>query len=304
MKGTIREGGEITQVQSGQILRSIGRKDRHSKVYTSKGPRDRRVRLSAHTAIQFYDVQDRLGYDRPSKAVDWLINKAKTAIDRLNQLPPSQANHNNHLAPTSGTNDHQLPLDQESETPPSYQVHANNPNSSFMGPPGESNAYLENTMKSFLSSLGSFPGFSSDSVSRVPFHAQDLGLSLHTLHSDNHDHGNEGNPVLPLHESFQRIGGWNSGGDMDDRVGFLMNSKEISQQALFPQGLSFSHREHLLSNLAVHQAWNQRPFLGSSDEQNPDPPRPPQSSDFGSPSELGFRVPARIYGEEESETHG
>ncbi|KAK1435184.1 hypothetical protein QVD17_00945 [Tagetes erecta] len=46
-----------------------------------------RVRLSAHTAIQFYDVQDRLGYDRPSKAVDWLIKKAKTAIDKLAELP-------------------------------------------------------------------------------------------------------------------------------------------------------------------------------------------------------------------------
>ncbi|GMJ10144.1 TEOSINTE BRANCHED 1, cycloidea and PCF transcription factor 3 [Hibiscus trionum] len=49
---------------------------------------DRRVRLSAHTAIQFYDVQDRLGYDRPSKAVDWLIKKAKPAIDELAELPP------------------------------------------------------------------------------------------------------------------------------------------------------------------------------------------------------------------------
>ncbi|KAL2245688.1 UNVERIFIED_CONTAM: Transcription factor TCP10 [Sesamum indicum] len=306
MKSTVREGGEIAQVQGGQILRSIGRKDRHSKVYTSKGPRDRRVRLSAHTAIQFYDVQDRLGYDRPSKAVDWLINKAKTAIDKLNQLPPSQANHSNHLAPTSGSNDHQLPLDQQSETPPGYQLLANNPNSSFMGRPGEPDAHLENTMKSFFptSSLGSFPGFSSDSVSRAPFQAQDLGLSLHTLHSDNHDHGNAGNPVLPLHETFQRIGGWNSGGDMDGRVGFLMNSQEISQQALFPQGLPFSHRELLLSNIAAHQAWNQRPFLGSSDEQNPDPSGPPQSSDFGSPSGLGFRVPARIYGEEEPGTRG
>ena len=45
------------------------------------------MRLSAHTAIQFYDVQDRLGYDRPSKAVDWLINKAKAAIDELDELP-------------------------------------------------------------------------------------------------------------------------------------------------------------------------------------------------------------------------
>ncbi|RWW43786.1 hypothetical protein BHE74_00050523 [Ensete ventricosum] len=70
------------------ILRSIGRKDRHSKVCTAKGPRDRRVRLAAHTAIQFYDVQDRLGYDRPSKAVDWLIKNAKAAIDQLAELPP------------------------------------------------------------------------------------------------------------------------------------------------------------------------------------------------------------------------
>lgn len=75
------------EVQGGHIVRSTGRKDRHSKVCTAKGPRDRRVRLSAHTAIQFYDVQDRLGYDRPSKAVDWLIKKAKAAIDELDELP-------------------------------------------------------------------------------------------------------------------------------------------------------------------------------------------------------------------------
>ncbi|KAJ8491669.1 hypothetical protein OPV22_013390 [Ensete ventricosum] len=80
--------GEIVEVQGGHILRSIGRKDRHSKVCTAKGPRDRRVRLAAHTAIQFYDVQDRLGYDRPSKAVDWLIKNAKAAIDQLAELPP------------------------------------------------------------------------------------------------------------------------------------------------------------------------------------------------------------------------
>ncbi|KAE9592886.1 putative transcription factor TCP family [Lupinus albus] len=88
MRSTPTTGvGEIVEVQGGHIVRSTGRKDRHSKVCTAKGPRDRRVRLSAHTAIQFYDVQDRLGYDRPSKAVDWLIKKAKTAIDQLAELP-------------------------------------------------------------------------------------------------------------------------------------------------------------------------------------------------------------------------
>lgn len=85
--GLRNNGGEIVEVQGGHIVRSTGRKDRHSKVCTAKGPRDRRVRLSAHTAIQFYDVQDRLGYDRPSKAVDWLIKKAKAAIDELAELP-------------------------------------------------------------------------------------------------------------------------------------------------------------------------------------------------------------------------
>ncbi|KAI8000900.1 Transcription factor TCP4 [Camellia lanceoleosa] len=61
----------------------------HSKVCTAKGPRDRRLRLSAHTAIQFYDVQDRLGYGRPSQAIDWLMKEAKTAIDALHHELPS-----------------------------------------------------------------------------------------------------------------------------------------------------------------------------------------------------------------------
>lgn len=65
------------------MVRPTGTKDRHSKVRTAKGLRDRRVRLSAPTAIQFFDVQDRLGYDQPSKAVDWLIKKARAAIDEL-----------------------------------------------------------------------------------------------------------------------------------------------------------------------------------------------------------------------------
>lgn len=69
----------------GRVIRAAGRKDRHSKVSTARGPRDRRLRLSPATAIQFYDVQDRLGCDRPSKAIDWLIKEAKAAIDALDE---------------------------------------------------------------------------------------------------------------------------------------------------------------------------------------------------------------------------
>ncbi|XP_039782288.1 transcription factor PCF6-like [Panicum virgatum] len=67
-------------------VRASGGKDRHSKVYTAKGIRDRRVRLSVPTAIQFYDLQDRLGFDQPSKAIEWLINAASDAIDKLPAL--------------------------------------------------------------------------------------------------------------------------------------------------------------------------------------------------------------------------
>ncbi|XP_061370013.1 transcription factor TCP2 [Gastrolobium bilobum] len=67
-----------------RVSRASGGKDRHSKVMTSKGLRDRRVRLSVTTAIQFYDLQDRLGYDQPSKAVEWLI---KAAADSIHELP-------------------------------------------------------------------------------------------------------------------------------------------------------------------------------------------------------------------------
>ncbi|KAL8475831.1 hypothetical protein ACS0TY_028478 [Phlomoides rotata] len=68
-----------------RVSRAFGGKDRHSKVCTVKGLRDRRVRLSVPTAIQLYDLQDRLGLNQPSKVVDWLLHAAKHEID---ELPP------------------------------------------------------------------------------------------------------------------------------------------------------------------------------------------------------------------------
>ncbi|KAL7141105.1 hypothetical protein ABFS83_08G031500 [Erythranthe nasuta] len=70
-----------------RVSRAFGGKDRHSKVCTVRGLRDRRVRLSVPTAIQLYDLQDRLGLNQPSKVVDWLLEIAKNEID---ELPPLQ----------------------------------------------------------------------------------------------------------------------------------------------------------------------------------------------------------------------
>ncbi|KAI5416548.1 transcription factor TCP17 isoform X1 [Lathyrus oleraceus] len=69
-----------------RVSRSLGGKDRHSKVCTIKGLRDRRIRLSVPTAIQLYDLQDRLGLSQPSKVVDWLLEATQSDIDKLPPL--------------------------------------------------------------------------------------------------------------------------------------------------------------------------------------------------------------------------
>jgi len=61
------------------------RTDRHSKIRTAQGVRDRRMRLSLDVARDFFALQDRLGFDKASKTVDWLLTQSKPAIDRLTE---------------------------------------------------------------------------------------------------------------------------------------------------------------------------------------------------------------------------
>lgn len=68
------------------LTAKASKKDRHSKIYTAQGPRDRRVRLSIGVARKFFDLQEVLGFDKPSKTLDWLLTKSKTAIKDLVQM--------------------------------------------------------------------------------------------------------------------------------------------------------------------------------------------------------------------------
>ncbi|KAL6846137.1 hypothetical protein ACP4OV_023585 [Aristida adscensionis] len=61
------------------------RTDRHSKIRTAQGVRDRRMRLSLDVARDFFALQDRLGFDKASKTVDWLLTQSKPAIERLSE---------------------------------------------------------------------------------------------------------------------------------------------------------------------------------------------------------------------------
>lgn len=243
MKGPPQDN-ELVPIDGGggQVLRATGRKDRHSKVHTARGPRDRRVRLSAHTAIGFYDVQDRLGYDRPSKAVDWLIMKAKAAIDELDRPPtPVWGGESNPSSSDLASLEHQSQVVGE------YDFHHTTNNNNNSASPfmtvAAGEADVMTSMKSLLQT-STFAGFDSDPSQGLSFQTRDLGMSLRAFQV-----GHRVNSAVPFH-----------GG------------------AIFAQ----MQRELLQSNTAANP-WNQRPLISANRPEH----------------DLGFRVPARICGEEE-----
>ncbi|CAH8360593.1 unnamed protein product [Eruca vesicaria subsp. sativa] len=78
-----QQGFEIPEVTR-EIKKAV-KKDRHSKIHTAQGLRDRRVRLSIGIARQFFDLQDMLGFDKASKTLDWLLKKSRRDIKELVQ---------------------------------------------------------------------------------------------------------------------------------------------------------------------------------------------------------------------------
>ncbi|CAL1392854.1 unnamed protein product [Linum trigynum] len=73
-------GGGERKAARPQRRRAVGKTDRHSKIYTAQGARDRRMRLSLPIARRFFDLQDMLGFDKASKTIEWLFHKSKSAI--------------------------------------------------------------------------------------------------------------------------------------------------------------------------------------------------------------------------------
>ncbi|XP_061364277.1 transcription factor TCP4-like [Gastrolobium bilobum] len=323
MKST---GGEIVQVQGGHIVRATGRKDRHSKVYTAKGPRDRRVRLSAHTAIQFYDVQDRLGYDRPSKAVDWLIKKAKSAIDKLDELPPWNPTPNNTTEATQegdqNAGSSEMVIAEQSESSGyNFQLqrqldeHQDNHHSAFLPSQIDTDAIAFFPTTSATSSIN-FQSYPPDIISRTNNSSEDLGLSLHSFHDPGLIHGQSqaganqtpsnnqtlfaSSTPIGFDPNYHRIVTWNNDATIDmNRTGFMVNST-----AFLGQGSAYSQRGTLQSSFSPSlRPWNDIP-MASSEHHKSQPIH--QASIFGSrflsDALPGFCIPARIQGEDES--HG
>lgn len=131
---SVNDFGQLCGWPSSRIVRvsrASGGKDRHSKVWTSKGLRDRRVRLSVTTAIQFYDLQDRLQYDQPSKAVEWLLKAAASSIAELPSLntsfPDTPKQLSDEKRSSGGTTEHGFDSNElELDFDPNYQQQQQN----------------------------------------------------------------------------------------------------------------------------------------------------------------------------------
>ncbi|KAI3412735.1 uncharacterized protein J3R85_016991, partial [Psidium guajava] len=78
--GSPKSGGEVS---SSLPANKPMKRDRHSKICTAQGLRDRRVRLSIEISRRFFDLQDMLGFDKASKTLEWLLTKSRKAIKDL-----------------------------------------------------------------------------------------------------------------------------------------------------------------------------------------------------------------------------
>ncbi|CAA6665812.1 unnamed protein product [Spirodela intermedia] len=349
--GGMKGPGEIVEVQGGHIVRSTGRKDRHSKVFTAKGPRDRRVRLSAHTAIQFYDVQDRLGYDRPSKAVDWLIKNAKAAIDELAELPAGIP-----PGPRPPTRPPTELGPMEEETTDAVGESSKRPSqtseplgsspfgftSSSILPPSLDSDAIADTIKSFFPISAATGGSSSppigfqsypvDFMSRTSSQGQDLRLSLHSfqepilLHGhpppatqhrqagsaaeqvlfSNYDAGSgswseQNLRMFPWNGAPEGgIGGATGGGNNGGYIFTMPPPHATPLHPLLGQSSYFSQRGPLQSSSPSHvRAWTDTFAAAEHQSYAAAMHLPGSSAGFAAGGFSGFRVPARIQGEDE-----
>lgn len=102
------------------------KKDRHSKIYTSHGLRDRRVRLSIGIARQFFDLQDLLGFDKASNTIEWLLTKSKKAIKKLQDSKGKRFSSSSESEEVSETEEEDDDEDEELELTGSKEEETNN----------------------------------------------------------------------------------------------------------------------------------------------------------------------------------
>ncbi|GMH31557.1 hypothetical protein Nepgr_033401 [Nepenthes gracilis] len=175
-----------------RVSSTFGGKDRHSKVTTIRGLRDRRIRLSVPTAIQLYDLQDRLGLSQPSKVIDWLLDATKLDIDNL---PPLQIPMGNFAQ------FHQSSLDE-----------SNGPHQPSLTPFLDANlAIVKDGTENFLLSSKQGIDFNNDIVEKEVEGGMKWNKTCEDGDEEDEDHGRDGgNNAQVSAQNFFPVNGNNS----------------------------------------------------------------------------------------------
>ncbi|CAL0320443.1 unnamed protein product [Lupinus luteus] len=105
--GLLHQGISIPNLLTQKPAAAIAKRDRHSKIHTSQGLRDRRVRLSSDIARKFFDLQEMLDFDKPSNTLEWLFKKSENAIK---ELARSKHNNNNNNGLVDNNTSNEKPL--------------------------------------------------------------------------------------------------------------------------------------------------------------------------------------------------
>ncbi|XP_019451687.1 PREDICTED: transcription factor CYCLOIDEA-like [Lupinus angustifolius] len=106
--GLLHYGSTNPNLLTQKPAAAIAKKDRHSKIHTSQGLRDRRVRLSSDIARKFFDLQEMLDFDKPSNTLEWLFTKSENAIKELARSKHNNNNNNNGLLDNNTSNEKPL----------------------------------------------------------------------------------------------------------------------------------------------------------------------------------------------------
>jgi hypothetical protein len=96
-------------------IRAAARKDRHSKICTAGGMRDRRMRLSLDVARRFFSLQDKLGFDKASKTVQWLLDMSTAGINHLLAASGASMSEDGSGSVLLDSNDHIMATDAETD---------------------------------------------------------------------------------------------------------------------------------------------------------------------------------------------
>jgi len=262
-----------------------------------------------------------LGYDRPSKAVDWLIKKAKASIDKLAELPPWDPSTAAAGAPNAVDGDHDHATVRSTDIPvPGHtgtSYHTQQLHSSSSAYVVDSQPLSDSMMKSFFPTTSgenptiNFQTYPHDLISRGSFgnQSQDLCLSLHTTlqdqggnthqqHSSNEQTlfqgsgsgslGFDGGWAEPQsHQDlgrFTRLMGWaGAGGEAAGRGSILFNPSQMPP----PQSAYNNFQRGTLQS-------SFSPFLVQNHQNSHSSI---QGIGHGSEGFMGFSIPSQIHGD-------